>query len=181
MLKSKNLSRPKRRDQQFLALIFKLYKHATVLTLTKLAYLTDYLTHEKTGKRLSRFTYRLYSFGPFDTSVYDALEKLIEKGVIRSCLNYTNTGLEYISYAFNDVIGDLKFKNEYLPDISLVEFHSIRDILYEFFYYDEKRLTRMIYHSKPIRALGITSPDDAGACGQMINFQKNCDLLEQSK
>ena len=160
MLKSKNL--------QLLALIMKLYKHATVPALTKLAYLTDYLAHEKTGKRLSGFAYRLMSFGPFDPTIYEAMEKMIAKGVVRSCLNYTGTGLEYVSYAFNDVIDDLKFKNEYLPDISLVEFHLAEDILYQFFYYSEAQLTGMVFKSKPVRALEVTTP--GSPCGKILSF-----------
>ena len=165
MLKSK---KSPDRDQQYLALIMKLYKHATVLTLTKLAYLTELLAHEKTGKRLSGFAYKLLSFGPFDSAIYDTLEKLIAKGVIRSCLNYTGTGLEYVTYAFNDVIDDLEFKHEYLPDISRVEFRLVEDILYQFFFYSESQLTNMVFNSKPVRALGITGPGPS--CDRILSF-----------
>jgi hypothetical protein len=172
MLKSKKLSRSRvvDRDTQFLAFILKLYKHATVLTLTKLAYLVDYLQFEKTDRRISGLNYRLYSFGPFDESVYSNLEDLVLKNIISSHLNYTKAGLEYLTYAFNDAVNDLKFKNEFLPELSIVEFHNIRDILLDLFFYDEKRLTKMIYNSKPVQALGITSPEDAGVCGQILSF-----------
>jgi hypothetical protein len=156
----------------------KLYKHATALTLTKLAYLTDLHVHAKTGQRLSGFAYRLLSFGLFDPGIYIALEKLISRNVIRSCLNYTNTGLEYVSYAFNDAIGDLNFKRKYLPDVTLVEFRLIRDIVCEFFNYSELRLTKMIYHSRPVRALGVFSPKDPGACGQPLDFKNDYNLLK---
>lgn len=165
MLKSK---KSPERDQQFLTLIMKLYKHATFLTLTKLAYLTDLLSHEKTGKRLSGFAYKLLSFGPFDPAIYDDLEKLIASDVIRSCLNYSSTGLEYVTYVFNDVIDDLEFRHEYLPDISLVEFYLAEDILYQFFLYSESQLTDMVFNSKPVRALGITGP--GLSCDRILSF-----------
>ena len=159
------------KTQQFIALIFKLYKHCTVQNLLKLAYLSDYLYFEKTGIQLSGFTYRLYSFGPFDESVFSHLEELIAKGLIRAHLNYTRNGLEYVSYVFNDSVTDLKFKAEFMPDFSLLEFTLAREILYEFFYYNEKELTEMVYKSKPVRSLGVASPGEPHGPGRLLRFK----------
>jgi hypothetical protein len=160
------------KTQQFIALILKLYKHCTVQNLMKLSYLSDYLYFEKTGQELSGFFYKLYSFGPFDESVYLYLEELIEKQLIRSHLNYTRNGLEYVIYVFNDSITDLRFKTEYMTRFTLLEFYTMRDILHEFFYYDEKRLTAMIYKSKPVRALGVKAPGDPCSPVHQLQFRQ---------
>jgi hypothetical protein len=159
------------KTQQFIALIFKLYKHCTVQNLLKLAYLSDYLYFEKTGSQLSGFTYKLYSFGPFDESVFYHLEELIAKQLIRSHLNYTRNGLEYVSYVFNDSVTDLKFKAEFMPLFSILEFYTFREILYEFFYYNEKDLTEMVYKSKQVRALRITAPGQPYGPGRLLQFK----------
>ena len=160
------------KTQQFIALIFKLYKHCTVQNLLKLAYLSDYLYFEKTGQQLSGFTYRLYSFGPFDESIFSLLEELIAKQMISSHLNYTRNGLEYASYVFNDSVTDLKFKAEFIPLFSILEFYTLREILYEFFYYNEKELTEMVYKSKPVRALGVAAPGESYGPGRLLEFKQ---------
>ena len=138
----------------------------------KLSYLSDYLYFEKTGQELSGFIYRLYSFGPFDESVFLHLEELIGKQLIRSHLNYTRNGLEYVIYVFNDSVSDLNFKTEYMPQFTLLEFYTLRDILYEFFYYDEKRLTEMVYKSKPVRALGAIAPGNPCGPNCLLRFKR---------
>jgi hypothetical protein len=158
------------KTQQFIALILRLYKHLTVHSLMKLSYLTDYLFFEKTSRQPSSFSYRLMSFGPFDESIFNLLEGLIQHGLIQSHLNYTKTGLEHVTYVSSDAIPDIGFKTEFLPALSILEFHLIRDILYELMNYDEKRLTEMILKSKPIRALGITISGKPTAIGQILDF-----------
>ena len=149
----------------------KLYKHATVQNLARLSFLTDCIFFDKTHQRISGFSYRLYIFGPFDESIFACLENLINAGLIRSYLNYTRTGLEYVSYVYNDRISDLKFKAEYLPTISIVEFHLMREILYELMNYGDRRLTEMVYKSKPIRSQGVLAPGELGAAGQVLSFE----------
>ena len=96
---------------------------------------------------------------------------MIANGLIRSHLNYTKTGLEYVTYAYNDRVNDLKFKSEFMPAISIIEFHLIRDILYEFMNYDDKRLTEMVYKTRLVRSQGVLVPGEFGAAGQILNFQ----------
>lgn len=160
------------KTQQFIALILNLYKHCTVLNLMKLSYLSDYLYFEKSGQELSGFIYKLYSFGPFDESVYLHLEELIAKQLIRSHLNYTRNGLEYVIYVFNDSVTDLKFKTEFMTHFTVLEFCILRDILYEFFNYDEKRLTEMIYKSRPVRALGAVAPGEPCGSNSLLRFKR---------
>ena len=159
------------KTKQLLAYTLKLYKHSTVFNLAKLAFLTDCLAIEKTQERISSFHYELYSFGPFDESIFTSLENLISDQTIKSHINYTRTGQEYVTYAFNDnfLADDLKFKNERMPDIPLTELYLIQDILYQMFYYTEKDLTRLIYNTKPMKAIGAT-PDGLEGLGQALDL-----------
>ena len=73
------------------------------------------------------------------------------------------------AHAFNDnfLADDLKFKNEHMSDISLTELYLIQDILYQMFYYTEKDLTRLIYNTKSMKAIGAT-PDGLEGVGEKI-------------
>ena len=107
------------KSQQFIAYILKLYKHATVQNLMRLSFLTDCVFVDKTTKRISSFSYRLYSFGPFDESIFSCLENLIEAGFIHSYLNYTKTGLEY--WIFPEKVDTVK------RNVSHSVFHTQQD------------------------------------------------------
>jgi len=151
---------PRERSRQLLAYILKIYKHATAYNLMRLSYLIDFIVHEKKGYRLSSFNYRLLSFGPFDESVFDCLEHLIQKRLIHSHAHSYGNGLEVVTYSYNDRICDEKFKNEVMPDISLSEFYSVQNILYELYNYSEEEITEMVYKTKPVKALGVKRPGD---------------------
>jgi hypothetical protein len=148
------------KSRQLLAYILKINKHATAYNLIRLSYLIDFIIHEKRGYRVSSFNYRLLSFGPFDESIFDCLEHLIQKRLIHSHAHLYGAGLEVVTYAYNDRVCDVKFKNEIMPDISLSEFYSVRDILYELNNYSEKEITAMVYKTKPVKVLGVSCPGD---------------------
>lgn len=137
-----------------MAYVLKLYKHCTVNNLMNLAYLVDYLTKEKTGRPISHFRYRLYSFGPFDEMIYPCLEGLVYDQIIKTFVNYSRNGLEYVTYVFQDVYNDMDFKNEMMPQVSIGEFYLIQDIIYSLFYYDDKELLEMAYNTRSIKNLG---------------------------
>ncbi|WP_319526181.1 type II toxin-antitoxin system antitoxin SocA domain-containing protein [uncultured Desulfosarcina sp.] len=148
------------KSEQLLSYILKLYKHCSILYFSRLIYLVDYLSYEKLNKKVSGYDYRLYSFGPFSPELIDSLENLVTKNIFKTNLNYTRTGLEHITYRFNDkyLEDDLKFKIEYMPDISITEFYTARDILCLFFYYTEKDVCRMVYNTKPVKWLCSKKP-----------------------
>ena len=146
------------KTQQFLALIMKFYKHATALNLSRLSYFTDYLACDKTGRPISEFQYRLTSFGPFDEAIYICLEALAADRLINPHVNYTKNGLTYVSYAYEDAMNDLEFKNEFMPEVTVGEFYLMRDILFGLMNFDEKRLLAMVYNTRPIKALGVETP-----------------------
>ena len=57
-----------------------------------------------------------------------------------------------------------------MPDISIGEFYLVQDILYQMFYYTEKDLTRLIYNTKPMKAIGAT-PDGLEGVGEEIKLK----------
>jgi len=164
-----------------LAYILKIYKHATALNLMRLSYLIDFIVHEKRGHSISVFNYKLLSFGPFDENIFSCLENLVRNRLIHSHANYTQNGLEYVTYAYNDRVDDVKFKNELMPDISLSEFYCVRDILYELYNYSEKDITAMVYKTKPVKALGVREPGCFLASIQSLNFSQHAPVAPASQ
>ncbi len=77
----------------------------------------------------------------------------------------------------NDAVPDLKFKTLFMPSVSIVEFHLVRDILYGLMDYDDRRLTEMVYRSKPVRREGVFAPGEPGAAGQILNFNTPGQLI----
>jgi hypothetical protein len=167
---------PREKSKQLLAYILKINKHATAYNLMRLSYLIDFIIHEKRGYRVSSFNYRLLSFGPFDESIFDCLEYLIRKRLIHSHAHLYGAGLEVVTYAYNDRVDDVKFKNEVMPDISLSEFYSVRDILYELYNYSEEEITAMVYKTKPVKALGVCCPGDYLASTVPLSFSEHSPL-----
>jgi hypothetical protein len=119
---------------------------------------------------MTGLTYKLYSFGIFSHDFLEHAEALLAKKIITCNLNYTQNGLEYVVYAYNDMVNDLEFKNHHMPDVSLSEFYLIRDILYSLFYYTENELSEMVYNSKPVKELGII-PRTTYRSGRTLLFE----------
>jgi hypothetical protein len=169
MAKTKTKTKTNRKSGQMLAYIMKLYKHSTARNLLKLSYLSDCLAAAQTGRPLTSFQYRRYSFGPFNPAVYDCLESLVGRQLIKAHANYTRAGLEFVCYAYNDdyLMDDRLFRQRFMPAFSEEDFCLARDILYDFFFYQERDLTAMIYKSAPMKALGAT-PGGLEGLGQVL-------------
>lgn len=158
--------------QQLLCFITKLYKHCSLLSLSRLCFLVDYLAYEKMGRLVSGLDYKLYCFGPFNTAIIDQLDILVIKEFIRPNTDQFMSGADGINYCFNDdlLMGDLKFKAEFLPDISISEFYTARDILYLLFDYNEKEINRLVYNTKPVKFLRA-QPGVLAKIGSPIDFE----------
>ncbi len=46
-------------------------------------------------------------------------------------LFFEKTGLEHVTYVSSDAIPDIGFKTEFLPGISILEFHLINELIHE--------------------------------------------------
>jgi len=63
--------------------------------LMKLLYLTDLLARRKLGRTVTGATYRFYFYGPFSTEVLDALDALVERGILEDRPELTKFGVAH--------------------------------------------------------------------------------------
>ena len=159
------------KTQQFLFYLLKIHKHCSVIFLLHLAYLIDCLCFDTTKKQISSFRYKRYSFGPFDQNILMSLENLITAGMLKSHINYTRTGRECVTYAFNDrhLADDLIFQELNMPYITTKEFLLIKAFVLKLLDYTERELTDMVYKTKPMKALGATQSGLEGI-GKRLKF-----------
>jgi hypothetical protein len=134
------------RTGEILAYILKIHKHASAYFLVKLAYLLDYFHCQEFRYPLTDLHYRRFSFGPFDERIFSILEALVAEDLVRSHVNYTASGREYVTYAFNDehLSEDMEFKNAHMRNITIGEFLFIRNYLHELLNYTEKDYAGMV-------------------------------------
>ncbi len=63
--------------------------------LMKLLYLTDLLARKKLGRTVTGAMYRFYFYGPFSTEVLDALDALVEDGILADNPELTTFGVAH--------------------------------------------------------------------------------------
>jgi len=132
------------KTEQLLAYISKIHSNVSVTSLMKLCYLVDLISFKKTKGQISTFTYRRYTFGPFDNEIYSGIKKLASNDILLSRSDFTTTGDEYVVYSFND-------KAEFdFDQLSKSEIEIIDEVVDSLRGYGAKVLTELAYKTKPM-------------------------------
>lgn len=139
------------KTEQLLAYLSKGHSNASVTVLMKLAYLVDLIAIKRTGKQISSFEYRRYHFGPFDQGIYNFLNSLVEKQVLKPSVEYTKSGGEAVVYHFNDEKRDFFSKILTADEIGIVD-----ELLDSVGGYGAKILTQIAYKTQPMKNIGAT-------------------------
>jgi hypothetical protein len=142
---------PEEKTKQLLVYITKGYKSASVTMLMKLAYLIDLVAVGRTDKQISGFRYRRYTYGPFDSRIYDYLTDLVGKEILHEVSDFCPPAHEYIMYEVNESSPKLKFDK-----LSDQEQQIADEVLKSMVGYGAKALTDFAYKTKPMVALGAT-------------------------
>ncbi len=140
---------------QFLVYIAKNYMSATVTSLMKLTYLADLVSVTKGHGQISDFAYKRYKYGPFDSKIYEYLNKLVKDEILKEEVEYTVSADEYIKYKFNDEIDDFQFNKLNKQDVGTID-----EIMEDVKGYGVKMITEITYKTKPMLALGATLGGD---------------------
>lgn len=139
-MKNKNLS--------LLAYLSKNHPEASVTVLIKLCYLADLVSIKRFGKKISNYDYMRYYFGPFDKQIYNDLESLVKKNILKATSDYSQKG-EVIIYHL------IENENE-ITDLNEQDKIILDELLKSMKGYGAKALTDIAYNTKPMKALGAT-------------------------
>ncbi|MFC1656078.1 Panacea domain-containing protein [Patescibacteria group bacterium] len=143
----------KDKTKQFLAYLIQKHSRASITVIMKLAYLIDLISVQKTNKKISSFQYVRFYYGPYDKSINEYLSVMLGEGIIKSFLEYTPTGNEYVVYSFND--DNYNFDKLSSKDISFID-----EIMESLKGYGAKTLTEITYKTKPLKKMGATIGGD---------------------
>jgi uncharacterized phage-associated protein len=144
------------KTKQLLTYIAQKHTNATVTVLMKISYLIDLVSVKRFGKPISEFTYRRYTYGPFDQTIYSLLSELEGEEIIKGKSDYTFANEEYIVYAFNeDKKEEFKFDKLTEDDIKIAD-----EVLEQLKGYGAKTLTEITYKTPPMKKLGVTLGGD---------------------
>jgi hypothetical protein len=135
---------------QLLAYITKNHCRPSVTSLVKLSYLVDLINVQKNGIQISDFSYIRYYYGPYDEKIVTYLQELVDKQVLKTDLDFSSSGEEYIVYFFNE-------KNEFsFPDLTEEDKKIVDQVLDNLKGYGAKTLTEIAYKTRPMKALQAT-------------------------
>ena len=137
------------KTKELIAYIVAKHHVSTVTSLIKLCYLSDLVSFKDRAAKISSFSYIRYYYGPYDKSINDYLYELVKEGQIKSVIDYTPDGQEYIKYKF---IGD-KPNVDALSDEDLGHVNAVLESLKG---YGAKALTEVAYKTKPMLKFGAT-------------------------
>lgn len=138
------------KTRELLVYITKNNPAVTITSLMKLSYFCDLVSVRRRKKQISKFAYKRYKHGPFDSMIYCYLEDLISNGVLTEEPDYTPYGIEYNELKFNKD-NDFCFSELNKQDKKIID-----DVLKEFEGYTAKTLTDVAYETSPMKALRAT-------------------------
>lgn len=122
----------------------------TITSLMKIAYLVDLVYIKKTNGQISDFKYRRYKYGPFDSTIYTRIQKLISDGVIIEDVEYNPYG-EHAVYCCDNDDGRIS-----LDTLSDNERGLIDEVVDSVIGYGPKALVELAYKTKPMKSIGAT-------------------------
>ncbi|MDD5084295.1 MAG: Panacea domain-containing protein [Candidatus Moranbacteria bacterium] len=140
------------KTKQLLGYLSKEHSNATVTVLMKLAYLTDLISTQRTGAKISSFDYQRYHFGPFDQKIYTYLNELVAENILIPNSEYTRSGGEAVIYRFNES----KESDFVTGELNPTEIEIIDELLESVGGYGAKTLTQIAYKTKPMQKIGAT-------------------------
>ena len=136
------------KTDQMLAYIVKARGNASVTILMKLAYLADLTMVQSGKKKISEFTYKRWNYGPFDRSIYGAIERLEEAGTLSVRIECDSLGNDYGVYSIADGV---------TPSFDLLsteETFTIDELIRSLKGYGAKTLTDLAYKTAPMTSIG---------------------------
>ena len=138
------------KNQKVLAYVTQKHPRATITVLMKLCYLIDLISYKRHKKPLLEFTYRRYTYGPFDSKIYDEVKVLREHKLVSEGSEFTPSGNEFTYYIFNN---DVDFD---MSGIDSNDTEVINEVLQTVNGYGAKTLTEICYKTKPMLAFNAT-------------------------
>ncbi len=122
----------------------------------KLSYITDLVSIQSTGNKISGFEYKRYKYGPFDDKIYQYLTELRINNIINEDVAYTQTGDEYIIYNFNEKKG-FNFDKLTSDEKAIAD-----EVLESLKGYGAKALVELAYKTRPMKKIGAKIGNDKG-------------------
>ncbi|MCK5416039.1 SocA family protein [Candidatus Parcubacteria bacterium] len=143
------------KNNQLIAYIVKNHPKVSVTGIMKLCYLIDLFSIKKGGSKISDFNYVRYYYGPYDKSIRDGLDLLVQEKIVIPTSEFTPSGADYVVYSFNE-------DNDTGIDFNLIEENqeTIDVLLENLKGYGAKTLTEVAYKTKPMLKLGATLGGD---------------------
>ena len=156
------------KNENLVLFILQNIEKATVTELMKLAYLIDLAYFKKTKTtKIFDFKYVRYFYGPFDSNIYQVINKLAKRNLIQAEGNYSmKGGSEYYDYTLTE-----EGKTLSTGLITEEERDFILEILQSFSPYGAKILTSIAYDTAPMKAIGAEIGNSNGI-GQTLDFNK---------
>jgi len=122
---------------------------STVTSLIKLCYLSDLVSVKERSTKISSFEYVRWYYGPYDKAINDYLYELVKDGEIKSEIDYTPDGQEYVKYKCTEEVSQV----DHLTDDDLGHVNAVLESLKGF---GAKALTEVAYKTKPMKQLNAT-------------------------
>ncbi|HMT01212.1 MAG TPA: Panacea domain-containing protein [Candidatus Absconditabacterales bacterium] len=121
----------------------------SITEIMKLCYLIDLGGLKKLHKQITDFSYIRYTYGPFDQKIYDQVNVLVKKGILKYVCYAIPSGDEVCKYELQDNFAmDFNFPNE--------EKTFIDEMLNSLSSFNAFELTKLAYQTKPMKDLGAT-------------------------
>ena len=110
----------------------------------KLCYFVDIISVKKLGKQITKFKYKGYYFGPFDSKIYTEVNTLVDDEILIPKSEYASNE-EYICYDYNTKQEKLEFKLLKSKELKIVD-----EVIEQLKGYGAKALSEIAYKTKPM-------------------------------
>lgn len=139
-------------NQKLLTYFASKHEKPSVTVLMKLCYLTDLVSIKRGGQQITEYKYERYTFGPFDKTIYQDLESLVEQEILDIELFYPEGAFsELVLYRPNEESDELES-----IDLSDEQKGIVDEILSSLGGYGARALTDVAYGTKPMLELNAT-------------------------
>ena len=140
------------KTEQFIAYIVFKRPRASITSIMKLSYLIDLVSFKNRGVVVSDFEYRRYTFGPFDKTIYETIERLVLNHILVQSTEYAPMGEEFTVFSFSPEKED----SFVFGELSSEEIELIDRVISELSGYGAKSLTELAYQTAPMQEKGAT-------------------------
>ncbi len=134
----------KDKTKQMIVYILKDYLSITAPTLTKLIYLIDLVSITRGNSQISDLKYKKCGSGLVDLKVYEYLDELVQKWILREQVGYSQQFDEYIVYCFEE------YEDFIFDKLNDQETKIINNVLEELKGYGAKAISDIVYSTKPM-------------------------------